>query len=142
MKLENQVISLEHAKKLKALGVKQESLWWWEEDLECDYVDYRLIYKTKLYYKNRDIYSAYTVAELGELLPDKIIKDHIWINGKVMEKDRRYFLNSGKRGKEHHIKYIPDAGREFKHLFSYTEASARAKMLIYLLENKLVEGTQ
>ena len=32
MKLEDQVSSLKPSKKLKELGVKQESLWWWLED--------------------------------------------------------------------------------------------------------------
>jgi len=37
MKLENQVCSLEHAKKLKELGVKQENIWWWVETKDNSY---------------------------------------------------------------------------------------------------------
>jgi hypothetical protein len=32
MELEKQVVSLELAKKLKQLGVRQESFWYWEEN--------------------------------------------------------------------------------------------------------------
>lgn len=34
MNLENQVVSLELAKKLKELGVKQESLYWWVNEYQ------------------------------------------------------------------------------------------------------------
>lgn len=69
MKLEDQVTNLEISKKLKSLGVEQESYFYWEgwnesitheEDGSFD-----------------DVYSAFTVAELIELLGNKLgVIDH------------------------------------------------------------------
>lgn len=63
MNLENQVVSLELAKKLKELGVKQKSLFWWWYSGKW--------WRVTLSENNRPDpqYSAFTVAELGELLP-------------------------------------------------------------------------
>jgi len=74
MKLEDQVCSLELAKKLKELGVKQESYWSWLKG-DADYGDepYLLGCTTKL---EEDECSAFTVAELGEKLPNKIEKNN------------------------------------------------------------------
>ena len=60
MKLEQHVCSLDLAKRLKELGVKQESLFWWGE-----------ITKEVHYCKaGKPLHiSAFTVAELGEMLP-------------------------------------------------------------------------
>lgn len=119
MKLENQVVSLELARKLKELGVKQESLFvmynfgkdghyeigQWNESAPHSYV-----------YPNSEIISAFTVAELGEMLPDE------------------YFAHQCKTlGGHTRI----DFGDE-QMVNSNTEADARAKMLIYLLENNLL----
>ena len=73
MKRENQVISLEHAKKLKELGVEQDGLYWWvnEEDNEKTFV---LSEQTKFVsggfpdFSEEEYefnYSAFTLAELG-----------------------------------------------------------------------------
>ncbi len=65
MKIEDQVISLGLAKKLKKLEVKQESLFWW---LCTD--DYAVKYgEPKNQYHLYDLaYSAFTVAELIGML--------------------------------------------------------------------------
>ncbi len=102
MKLENQVCSLELAKKLKGLGIKQESLFQWSWDNE----DYRLVYNKP----HLDLFAAFTVAELGEMLskydePLPHIGDEDW-----------YWY----KGEEE--------------IGAKTEANARAEMLIYLLE--------
>ena len=79
MKLESQVCSLELAKRLKELNCKQESLWWWYKNPRTQYkiglshseyifelLPHSLIALAKTSYKR---YSAFTVAELGEMLP-------------------------------------------------------------------------
>lgn len=108
MKLESQVCSLELAKRLKELGVDQESLWYWNEysDLNCVLVSPAD--------KLGENFAAFTVAELGEML-----------------KGQEFDVIFGKE------KVILVRG----HLEEYsaeTEADARAKMLINLIENKLV----
>lgn len=75
MKLEKQVCSLELAKKLKELGVKQESIFYWTRSytrktgvFQADSKYYLAYSKNKKYYAEYEC-SAFTVAELGELLP-------------------------------------------------------------------------
>jgi hypothetical protein len=130
------VVSLELAKKMKELGFAQQSLFWWQ------YTDFPLKNGTRweLKYKNQiresdlelshpdDIFSTYTVGELGDMLPKKCPEhdgnlqiipsfnggwlvgygDHMNFNGCHVEDDK-------------------------------TEADARAKMLIYLVEKGLLD---
>jgi len=65
MKLSEQVVSLELAKKLKELGYPQESLWYWNSNGEIRRVDGFFDDDSKF------IAVAPTVAELGEWLPVK-----------------------------------------------------------------------
>ena len=125
MKLEDQVCSKELAIELHKLGITNPSLFYWEytgsakferwENGEPDYCE--------------DNICAYTVAELGEMLPAKIRVEGM-----------RLYLKIWRNGEENlwSVSYC-----EFDHgirhqLFSETEADARAKMLIYLIENKLL----
>jgi hypothetical protein len=64
MKLEHQCVNLELAKKLKELGVEQESYFTWEER-GSGYAELFLSKGTSCAHK---YYSAFSVAELGELL--------------------------------------------------------------------------
>lgn len=133
MKLEQQVVSLELAQKLKALGVKQESYFWYGEDgylwREGVSVD--------------GSFAAFTVAELGEMLPAGLWDDEKYkmltvIKGKRVNKSRRYEAEwayyycpaeTGTTASDQ-IPKIP--------FYEHTEADARAKMLVYLIENKLI----
>jgi len=124
MKLEKQVISLELAKKLKKLGFKQESLFWWFEYKDKQGNIYNISDRHKslerpkgaiLTDDNKIVCSAFTVAELGELLPNNFThRIHKW-------KNKGFSF------------YIDD-----KIIETETEADIRAKMLIYLIENKLL----
>ena len=77
MKLENQVVSLELEKKMKELGFKQESIWFWQEYKSGGGCIYLLPKKEVKGFIGKtevcDYYSAYTVAELGEMLPIGIV---------------------------------------------------------------------
>ena len=119
MKLEQQVTSLELSKKLKELGVKQKSLCIWETEYEPIL---SVGFESALHLADGSA-SAFTVAELGELLPP------------------HYFTTKSQAIKNFwHCNIIENfAGDEFKKgIIANTEADARAKMLIYLLENKLI----
>lgn len=128
MNLEQQVCSLELAKKLKELGVKQESLFWHVWDGERDYFLYHneqvQVYEGKRNHillhdgtikspggQVLDKFSAFTVAELGEMLSPHLRKS-IWLL------EIRDSMNQA--------------------TYMENEADARANMLIYLLENKLI----
>lgn len=72
MELEKQVVSLELAKQLKELGVKQDSLYWWvNEDADG-------VWKPKRYHMyGETVYSAFTVVELFDYLYTE--KGELWI---------------------------------------------------------------
>jgi hypothetical protein len=117
MKLEDQVCSLELAKKLKELGVKQESYFYWEwfsqNGKAC------LISQDGWKINKMNTSSAFTVAELGLLLPSKC----------YTKKDRfpiEWFC----------YRYVDENQEDV--WISDTEANARAEMLIYLIDNKLI----
>ena len=132
MPLEQQVCSLELAKKLKKLGVKQESLFWYthapknRQDGEWIHV--------LTYGRNNmrdETIPAFTVAELGEMLPMEI-KNR---NGKY---DECYFETSRIVFKKWTVAYYKKStARAFQ--MGDTEANARAKTLIYLIENGLLK---
>jgi hypothetical protein len=117
MKLQNQVVSLELAKKLKELGFPQDSLFYWTKSLDGKNVlkEWRIITGDEEI--NAYGSSAYTVAELGEMLPG------LWMPVKDEENGRKPWLR---------------VDREINKTWEETEADARAKTLIYLKENKLI----
>ena len=68
--LEKPCVSLELAKRLKELGVKQESLLYWFIDLRAEIprlLDLRDLNRYSVAMKFNDFYSAFTVAELDEM---------------------------------------------------------------------------
>jgi hypothetical protein len=123
MKLEEQVVSLELSKKLRDLGVEQESLFYYVLRGEL-LAGYELCYRVgesigylEQYFK--EVISAFTVAELGEILPP---------------------LVTSARGEDGVGWYIMhDIGGITEHVSDMTEANARAKMLIELIEKGIVK---
>lgn len=127
MTLEQQICSLDLAKRLKELGVKQESLFWWY--LETDpatlwgegYLQEHISRQNKEFLLSA-VVSAFTVAELGTLLP-KITHYSQDTDGWILQcKHPRIFGTRKKYATER----------------ADTEANVRAKVLIYLLENNLI----
>ncbi len=138
MTLQAQVTSLELSKKLAELGIKQESIWYWGR--------WGKIWELVQTHPNANLdkYSAFSVAELGELLPMVIdYKDDCFPRD---DDARRYWLDIQKHSSEWQVDYLwrdPDAHPYLKVLAELaarapTEADARAKMLISLIENKLI----
>ena len=133
MKLENQVVSLELAKRLKEMGVKQESIFGWVEILEKGstpnpHVFYRDLEKASDYdMVSGDViageYAAFTTSELGEMFDGYCFTRRAYSSAK----DENWLC----RWQDVH-------GINEKKFYGKTEADARAKMLIYLLENKLI----
>lgn len=115
MKLEDQVCSLELSKKLFELGVKQESLFCWR----C--IEEESVFITwNGKFTIGDSYSAFTASELLESLPiwsDISKRDENDYMCRVFEKDTDINHNS----------------------FDDNPCDALAKMLIHLIENKIIE---
>jgi len=140
------VCDLKYAQKLKELRVKQESLWWWIESFNKK-LKFLCIKIGDKYYKSSgqsfdetflirnawSIYSAFTVTELGEMLPYPIN-----FYNKIKEQGYRVAVNTSM------WHYIRTGRSENRYnpisVYGNTEANARAKMLIYLIENKLLKG--
>ena len=135
MKPENQVCSLELSKKLKKLGVPQESVFYWRDGK----IEYEPFIDSSLC----KVYSAFTVAELGEMLPISFIKKgekYAYAINIIIDRNpsgarefRINYFNMSEDEKE--AKVLPN-----NFIYSENEANARAKMLCYLLENKLMNG--
>lgn len=148
MNLYDQFCSLDLAKRLEELGVKQESLFYWlnvehcihmkvkedgyslQEDEDGNPIIDKIDYRTELgnpavYNIDKENYwSAFTVAELGEMLP-MFSTDYNQL--KIVK------VSGGWR-----VGYYSDRTFE-KEFIEKILANAMAKMLIYLIENKLIE---
>jgi hypothetical protein len=116
MKLEDQVCSLELAKRLKELGVRQESSFYWSP---------AGFLKEGISQNDKSV-RAFTVAELGELLPSFIL------NGE----DRKFLYCYADDLGYWRISYAKWGQTGIAIEKRKNEADARALMLIYLLENK------
>lgn len=123
MKIEQQVTSLEISKRLKELGVKQESHFEWE----CNGAIQGNMYDTIVHISNPDAYdvnceyiSAFTCSELGEMLPAHLQIDKYQSSKYLWSV---YYSDMQMRGVSH--KENAD-----------TLADAMGKMLIYLEEHK------
>lgn len=119
MKLQDQVISLELAKNLKELGVKQDSLFYWWKPIDGDWILVEKKEQDEGYQMEGRAFSAFTVAELGEMLPCD------FVSGKDISEKFCCWSESNTIV----LDFIE---------FAKTEANARAKMLIYLINNNLI----
>ncbi len=120
MKLEQQVVSLELAKRLKELGVKQDSLHEWIYHWRNGKEYHWSLYPTDEDDKVNERASAFTVAELGEMLPKGFRSGRAGNGGAGQYKA----YNSHNCTNTSNMQWNAD-----------TEADVRAKMLVYLLEN-------
>lgn len=144
-KLEQQVCSLELAKKLEKLGVNKESIFQYRIDwiagdggMEKEKVSivFKQNYETKGTNENGQtqgsyLVSAFTVAELGEMF-----------NIQGIDSFESHCLNA--HGWSCNCGFSPSKARvagmdkSIHTEYGDTEADARAKTLIYLLENNLI----
>lgn len=130
MKLEQQVTSLEISKKLKELGIKQKSLFSYCQHI--DNPDGGEFFQLELSEDDCDLsvdgVSAFTAAELGEILPAMINnqKDFLYVWKDDADRWRVDYTQWGMQKMAYMIEKED------------TLANAMGKMLIYLLENNLL----
>lgn len=160
MKLEDQVCTLEQAKRLKELGVKNTALNYYYQYIcngETTYpvipinnwTGYKFEYDDSLVRaldgeSSNEIYAAYTVAELGEMLPCRI-----WVGDDMYslffwKADKNWHkISTGTETSYHYEYQFVNAAELIEVLGNHqcgghTDAEGRASMLITLLENKLL----
>jgi hypothetical protein len=152
MNLECQVVSIEIAKKLKSLNVKQESLFYWHNidsipSVICEH------YPPD---RSGDFWvSAFTVGELGIMLPKAICiktedeEKKIFSNFRLVT-GRSLIFEEENAAEFWSVNYICDTTNQFRNflfdallskpIYDKNEANARALMLIYLLESGAIKN--
>lgn len=126
--------SFELANRLKELGVEQESDFYWCQPAPNVIKPFcSLCREHRTFGRYDKLCSAFTVAELGEMLPEYLVGDDqirfdltIWRDSEMWNVS--YWWDEDTRR-------LPDMRIETT--VAPFEADARAKMLIYLLETKL-----
>ena len=143
---EQEVLSLDLSKKLKELGMPQESLFYWEVPHDQRKAQNEVIpvvdeLPAKENVRNRFFfyYSAFTADELRELLPPSIPLFKDSLESADLHLTREYNLST-KTINEWCCWYKrSDTGSALIEQFGGSSMiDALAKMLIYLLENKLL----
>jgi|ERR1700722_5558290 len=136
MELRDQVINLELAKKLKELGVKNESIFVWEYfNDQCHGIKYKpyAVVPNPHFDDGMKLYSAFSIAELGEILPN-YIQTQVSATSSY---DGKYYLEifkglDGKWG----IGYVMDGSLPpLICNINDTLVNIMAKSLIWLIEN-------
>jgi hypothetical protein len=121
MELEKQVCSLDLAKRLKELGVKQESVFWWEQVKIAGRNEWKKNWtlgfnNNSPHYRGGRTIAAFTVAEVAHILAPHASK-------------------MDRLGEEQAYK-IPEPPNEF--VLCMTSAEFWGDVLAQLLENKLI----
>jgi hypothetical protein len=150
MKLESQVITKDQAKILKELGINAEAIWYWVYTKRDGMVSTQAGVCHKEWAKeiindnegdefDHEMAPAYSVAELGVLLPD-IFWDKQWYsisnaggdkNGVYIEPPNSFSVHIGETT-------ASMDSEPFDGFCHPTEAQARAVYLIHLLENRSI----
>ena len=119
MQLQDITTNLEISRKLKELGVPQESYFYWSKAMDNKFwrIENSQFFAID---KRRDV-SAFTETELGRLLPD-------WITTFRSGDGYYYCKSESEINKELDIEFVSERPQD-----------AKAKMLIYLIEQKLID---
>ena len=135
MKIDDQVCSLEISRRLKELGVKQDSVFWWTLDHKADWEAVHMHSASELSISNGHVLSAFNVAELGEMLPWSIDETDLGrkVGGRRWNLLIRHPRNSADGWAVAY--YINSSEHSLHDEWGDKEADARGKMLIWLIEN-------
>lgn len=133
MKLEEMSCSLELAKRLKELGVNKMSCFEW---IKAAPIDYKEIWEAVPLFRNQKHhlgYPAFSVAELGELLPPNI-------NSYGLCFDATSCATQDGIKSMWHATYADYNKKMFDEVSDFNLAECFAKLLIYLLENGVIKN--
>lgn len=152
--IEAQVCALEYAKKLKELGIEQISLFYWAKAKGIN--AYGLSYLSNMFSLDEkhyeELYAAFTVAELGELLPNRITtKENDPFSSFILIVRKFYIVDENNKLHNNYIvNYECDTTEATgenawlkrtltANIFDENLANAMARYLIMLIENNVIE---
>ena len=138
MELKDELTSFKLSKQLRKLGVKQYSLFHWMHcNLLEDTVPWIVYNEESRLRENKQYYSAFSVAELMEMLPENIYREFkkncktclfIQINKQLYDTEMNYICG-----------YYNSDNVPVYHIDSPKLADVLAEMLIHLIKNKLIK---
>jgi hypothetical protein len=138
MKLKDQVVSFGFARELKKEGVKENSEWVWSYNYTFERWELRV--SSGIFFRESEKYESiatFTVAELGEMLPFNChsYKDKFdgWQCEMPLESSESEIIGDTLWGQIARARQCC-VSKEAK-----TEADARAKMLIYLIKERIIK---
>ena len=135
-KLEDICVSLESAKELEKAGFSQNSIFYWirlEDQEEFSLVKKKTVNIVMSDFEEGDeVYSAYTVGELGEFLPSQVFKNNHIYNLEI-EGGCRNFWSVGYREPSHYYDFEP-----LIEFMAISEITAKTWMCIYLKKEGLI----
>lgn len=156
MNIEGQVCSLELSKRLKELNVKQESLYAYVLSefgtINNESYENRIILTHSEISNSPNKWSAFTSSELGEMLPNYVLSsDPEPFNGFRIYIEKFISVEGNNKINNWIINYHCDTvevhgKQEFfvkkltNNIYDPNLANAMAKMLIYLLENGMIDN--
>jgi len=129
MTLDQQLTSLELSKRLKVLGATQTSLFYWAQQEDAHPL---IVGPDAVDIPNANFYSAFTVAELGVMMPYCFVSKRR-ASGR-WECGQRYRLEVEGGLARHEFADVSEV------FFGDTEAEVRAKMLIFVLESSPISA--
>lgn len=140
MKMEDQLCTIEQAQIMHALGMAQIGLWFWQDMNDDDlYCRQRLMSRDDAFHPMslsviREQHSAFTVAELGQMLPGKFRYDK-----QMCFVDSRKYLSTGGSW-VCSVYWFNVAGKQMtkKMCIGTTEAQVRADMFIHLVSQNYI----
>lgn len=126
MKIEDQVVSLDLSRSLQEIGTEEESLFFWAKDKEHGYI---VIPREEAALLNdEEIYHAFTVSELSEMLPGFIDTPLVGV---------KMVLVIG-QPIDWNVQYRAKGSSLVMHS-AETLADAMAKMLLYLITEGILQ---
>jgi hypothetical protein len=145
--IENHVVNLDLSKQLYDLGIKKPSLFYWQLEDQSDIEKYKtewiVLYgldENIFRVEKSIIYPAYLATELLEILPYFINHKndcpnyYLYISHAILDdvnKIKKYWIG--------YHSWVPFSEEKIPSIDDELLPNALAKMLIYLVENKLVE---
>ncbi len=142
MKIEDQVCSLKQAKKLEDLGVSDKSHFTWKvNDIQSVVTETKFCYQVITHLPGlNEYYAAFTVAELGIMLPCynwavPIYQGELNSNSDVFQEVQ---VHLSLHYPNCRIVSLGNPEQVWKEITASTLAFAMAEMLIYLLEAGLI----